>query len=72
MMGASNCSTAPKWDARFYVGDSANGAITRNNPPEPADIISCFDSRVDNYVCVSFDDLKELYEILQRCKQWEQ
>ena len=68
-MGQSRCQNLrPKWTAKFYAGTPDIDGISRS---QDNDIIYCKDPTFNDYVCLSYDDLKKLEtEVLSKCKDW--
>ena len=54
----------PSWKAKIYAGDSQTVSIRRSQDNES---IPCNEPKFDNYACVSYEDLAELYDILLQC-----
>jgi hypothetical protein len=68
-MGATNCShPIPKIDIKIWSGDSETGSIRRSQEGE---MILAMDGRFNNYACMTYDDLKKVYETLLQCKKWK-
>ncbi len=64
---APGSGPVPSINVETWAGDSANDAITRK---QDARSIRCTMPDFDNYVCLSYTDLKAIYEVIQECKQW--
>jgi hypothetical protein len=64
----SGCHTGiPKIDAEFWAGDSKSKGISRK---QEGQTIPCDDPVIDDYVCLSYEDLQKIYHTLLQCKQW--
>ncbi len=59
--------TVPAVEAKFWAGDSVRGGITR---AQESKTMMCTDSEFDDYVCLTYEDLKEIYALLLQCKSW--
>lgn len=57
----------PKVAVRIYAGDSAAGGITRAQDNER---ISCVMPDIDRFACMTYDDLKKIYAVMQSCRDW--
>lgn len=57
----------PPIDATFWAGDSKNIGITR---AQDSKTIQCNQAEFDQYVCLSYDDVKKIYDTLLQCKEW--
>jgi hypothetical protein len=57
----------PEIQIKTWAGDYREGAIVRAQDNAK---VSCRDSYFDNYVCLSYEDLKKIYETLLICKDW--
>lgn len=60
-------ATIPKWDGKLYAGDSQRAGISREQDHE---FIAAADPAFDEFVAMSYEDLKKFYLIFQSCKQW--
>lgn len=60
-------TTVPKIDVQTWAGDSEHAGITRSQENKT---IECKDPKMDEFVCVSYEDLKKIYETFFLCKQW--
>lgn len=60
-------SAMPPVDVSFWAGDSAKEGITRS---QESKTIACSDPAMDDYVCLSYEDVKKLFSILLQCQQW--
>ena len=62
-----SCATGPipKVNIKTWAGDSSRGAIRRSQDP---DQISCTDPRFDSYACITYSDVRSLYDALQSCQ----
>jgi len=59
----------PSWDGKIFAGDSEREALVRAQSNE---VIECKDNRFDDYMCMSYDDLKKFYETyVLGCKEWK-
>jgi hypothetical protein len=64
----NSCSTPPpSWHGKLWAGNSATSSIDRAQTNEKT---ACNDPNFDGYVCLTYEDLRELREILLRCKDW--
>lgn len=57
----------PKIDVTFWAGDSIHSGISRSQDGET---ISCSDAKIDDYVALTYEDLKKIYQALLQCKEW--
>lgn len=77
ILGASNCTERPKWEALFYAGDSDRGGVVRcqkwvNDTCQKWDIIRGTSSRIDNGAWISYADIQKLEdEVLSKCERWK-
>lgn len=57
----------PPIDVTFWAGDSARGGVTRKqeNKTIPAN-----DPEFDSYACLSYEDVRKIYDTLLTCKDW--
>lgn len=78
-MGLNCAGIPPKWDAKFYVGDHAKGAIVRCIE-ESSDGKTCTawheihanEEIFSQYVCVIKEDIQKLFdEVLTKCEKWQ-
>ncbi len=69
MLCLHGCRSAPipKIDVQTWAGDSANGGISRSQENKT---IRCDEPSMDNYVCMSYEDLKEIVTTMLQCKEW--
>src|SRR3954467_13606409 len=69
MLCLHGCRSAPipKIDVQTWAGDSANSGISRSQDNKT---IRCDEPAMDNYVCMSYEDLKEIVKTMLQCKQW--
>jgi hypothetical protein len=64
----TGCRTnVPAIDAKFWAGDSAKSGITRAQENRT---LACENPEFDEYVCLSYEDLKKIYSTLLQCKDW--
>lgn len=65
----TGCKTPniPAIHAKFWAGDSKNDSITRS---QDHDSLLCRDIQFDNYVCLTYEDLKKIYDTMLTCKEW--
>lgn len=67
LMG-SNCSQPiPAIDIKIWSGDADKGSIRR---AQVGDEILATDPRFNQYSCMTYDDLKKIYDTLLQCKKW--
>lgn len=68
-MGASSCGSGPvpAVDLQLYAGSSEEEGIVRKQANE---VIKCSSESINGFVCMSYEDLEEVYLIIQQCKQW--
>lgn len=61
------CKTAPlpKLDLSIWAGDSGSQSIKRSK-----DEIKSSDPKFDDYACVSYADLKKIFDTIVSCKEW--
>ena len=57
----------PKIEISLWAGDSEREAISRSQESKS---ISCKDPRIDEFVCLSYDDLKNIYSTFLKCETW--
>lgn len=57
----------PKIDVSMWAGDSNRAGITRSQEHKS---IGCFDEQFDEFVCLTYDDLKKIYGTLLKCQKW--
>ena len=50
-----------------YAGDSERGGITRMQDNKT---LSCTDPAFDQFVCMDYEDLRQIYIKMQSCKEW--
>ena len=69
LLGASKCGHyMPAMDVNFWAADSHQEGIVDK---QHNDFISCRDEvRFEQYVCLTREDVSEIYHTLQQCKQW--
>lgn len=68
VLSLSGCANhPPKVDVSFWAGDSAKDGISRAQENKT---MPCADPEFDNYVCLSYEDLKEIFDAMLLCKQW--
>jgi hypothetical protein len=61
-------SNMPSIDAKFWAGDSAQAGISRSQDQKT---LECKSPEFDQFVCLTYDDLRKIYNTLLKCKQWE-
>lgn len=62
------CKTQmPKVDVELWAGDSSRSGITRSQEEKT---MECRDEQMDEFVCLSYGDLKKIYSTLLMCKKW--
>lgn len=57
----------PRLDLELWSGDSMRASVRRKQQNLE---ISCADRRLDGMVCMTYGDLREVYELLQKCERW--
>ena len=58
----------PKWDGKFWAASYEGQSLVRSQVPEN---ISFNDTRINDYVCMSYKDLECLYmQLIDNCVQW--
>lgn len=57
----------PKIDVSLWAGDSHRAGVTRAQEQKT---IACQDEQMDEFVCLTYDDLKKIYGTLLKCKKW--
>lgn len=63
-----NCAhPMPAINITTWAGDSANDAIARSQDKA---VKLCKDPTFDNYICMTGDDLKMIYDTMLKCKSW--
>lgn len=68
LLATSGCKTGiPPMNVKFWAGDSMNGGITRSQDKKT---IECKDPAFDEYIALSYDDLKLIYNTMLQCKSW--
>jgi len=67
LLGVSKCAHSPALNVAFYRGSSYEQAIISDRLN---DKISCGDRRIDEYACLSYDDIALIYRTIQSCKKW--
>lgn len=64
----TSCSTnIPKIDVTMWAGDSAKAGVTRAQEHKT---LACIDPQFDDYVCMSYSDVKRIWSTLLQCKNW--
>lgn len=67
----SGCPAAvvplPKIDVTTWAGDSFHEGISRGQEDRT---ISCSDRQIDEYVCMTYVDLRKIYNTMLQCKDW--
>lgn len=64
----TGCKTEmPKVDIELWAGDSHRAGVTRSQEEKT---IACNDEQMDEFVCLSYADLKKIYSTLLKCKKW--
>jgi hypothetical protein len=65
----SGCRSTPMpaVDVKFYSGDSKNGGITRAQEHKT---IECKEPEFDEYVCLTYADVKKIMAAMLQCKDW--
>lgn len=68
LLALSGCRTAiPPMDVKFWAGDSHKSGITRS---QDKTTLECSQPEFDQYVCLSYDDVKEIFNTMLKCKNW--
>lgn len=57
----------PNIDIQMWAGDSSRSGITRSQEEKT---LSCEDPQFDEFVCLTYEDLKKMYSTMLRCKKW--
>lgn len=57
----------PKIDVSFWAGDSANEGIARSQENRT---MACSSSDFDDMVCLSYEDVRKIYDLLLQCERW--
>jgi hypothetical protein len=64
----SGCShNVPAIDASFWAGDPLHSGISRSQENKT---LSCSDPSFNDYVCLTYGDLKKIYDTILQCKDW--
>lgn len=58
----------PAIDIRLYAGSPEKGGIERAQDKE---VISCVEPRFNEFTCLTYSDLRRVYEILLQCRDWD-
>jgi hypothetical protein len=58
----------PKIDISLWAGDSNRDGITRAQEDRS---MGCQEKYFDEFVCLTYDDLKVIYATLLKCKKWD-
>lgn len=62
------CKTPmPAIDVAFWAGDSAKDGVSRAQENKT---MACSDPSFDDYTCLSYEDVKKIFALLQECQQW--
>ncbi len=61
-------SDMPDWHGKLYSCSSRVQGIIRSQSNH---IILASEPEFDDFVCLSYEDLSELIDILKRCKKWD-
>lgn len=61
-------SEMPKIDISLWAGDSDRDGITRSQESRS---IGCHEHDFDQFVCLTYDDLKSIYSTILKCKKWD-
>jgi hypothetical protein len=57
----------PNIDVSLWAGDSSRSGVTRSQEEKT---LSCEDPQMDEFVCLTYEDLKKIYSTMLRCKKW--
>lgn len=57
----------PKVDVSFWAGDPAMDGISRAQEDQT---ISCRDAEFSEFVCMTYADLRKLYDTMLMCNEW--
>jgi hypothetical protein len=72
IVGLSGCSSTPhptnKMSVMFWAGDSVHEGVSRMQENKT---LACADPIFDNYVCLSYGDLQEIYQSMLQCSVLE-
>lgn len=63
-------SVPPPVDVKSWSGDSSANGITRNQLDSISMTLQCKDPLFDEYVCMTYMDLKKIHSTLYQCKEW--
>lgn len=65
--GCATVASFPAMDIQTWAADSKFSSIVRSQDRRT---IQCKDPLFDEMICMSYNDLKKLYETLLSCKSW--
>lgn len=57
----------PRVDVKFWAGDSANDGISRS---QEGKTISCASPEFDEMACLTYTDMKKIFDLLLQCERW--
>lgn len=57
----------PAIDVSFWAGNATQGGITR---AQEGRSMSCLDPDFDKYVCITYDDIRKVFDTILMCKDW--
>ena len=73
---ASSCSSyikekplLPYWNGTIYASDYKNSRIIEN-VDDKKDPIKCSSVKFDDYACLTYEDLNELFSLIKKCECW--
>ena len=58
----------PKIDVTLWAGDYERQGITRAQEEKT---LACMDPQFDEFVCLTYEDLRTLYNTMLKCKEWD-
>jgi hypothetical protein len=67
LMGPGCAHPEMRFQVRSWAGDPSKGGVTRSQEERT---VSCTDPKFDQFVCMTYDDLKDLYLSLRKCTAW--
>lgn len=73
---SQSCRPTPKLDVEFWAGDSqrkngtdeCTGGITR---AQEGKFIPANAPGFDKFACLTYEDVQEIFMVMQKCKKWE-
>jgi hypothetical protein len=67
-LSACGAGTPPKYDGKFWAGDSKRESIRRSQESQE---ILCKSPDFDSYVCMTYSDLRKFYDtFVLKCEKW--